>query len=94
MIAPTKLPGDELLQILKQASVRFGEITDELREDLTIGMALTAVMADDAVAQVQAMISESPEIAAVYLKQTAELAAAVRTMATVRGELKRRADNN
>ena len=94
MTDPTKLTSDELLQMLERATIRFGEITDGLREDLTVGMALTAVMADDAVASVQVMIAESPEIAEAYLKRTAELAAAARTMATVRGELERRANNN
>lgn len=91
----TKLTGKELLTMLDSASVRFDDITAALQEDAFAVMAMNALAADeDIVAGVQAMISESPEIAETYLRLTTDLAAAVRTLAIVRDELKRRADRN
>ncbi|MCR9202830.1 MAG: hypothetical protein NXI04_29650 [Planctomycetaceae bacterium] len=91
----TKLTGKELLTMLDTASVRFDEITATLQENEFVAMALNALATDeDIVTGVEAMISESPEIAEAYLRLTTDLASAVRTLALVRGELKRRADSN
>ena len=95
MTDPTNLTGDELMGLLDTATLRFDEITVALQENAFAVMALNALTSDeDIVAGVQAMISESPEIAEAYLRLTTDLAAAVRTLAMVRDELKRRADRN
>lgn len=91
----SELNGSELLEMLDQASARLDELALELERDAFQAMALNAVMSDhDITAAVQAMISESPEIAADYLRLTADLAAAVRMVALIRDEMNRRAQRN